>query len=110
MRHSAVLIRDDVLYAFYTNAGDCPEQVLLSRIKLTSDWMQWSASDPVPLLAPERPYEGGALPRVASRRGMVLEPVSQLRDPAIFTEDGRTYLLYSVAGEHGIAIAEVQND
>jgi hypothetical protein len=32
----------------------------------------------------------------------------QLRDPAIFEDDdGRTYLLYSVAGESGIAIAEL---
>jgi hypothetical protein len=40
-------------------------------------------------------------------RGGEDEPVRQLRDPAIFTEDGRTYLLYSVAGESGIAIAEL---
>ena len=33
--------------------------------------------------------------------------VNQLRDPAIFEEDGRIYLLYSVAGESGIAIAEL---
>jgi hypothetical protein len=110
MRHCAVLIRDDVLYVFYTNAGDCPEQILLSRVKLTSDWLRWSASDPVALLAPDEPYEGGELPRVASQRGMVLERVCQLRDPAIFAEDGRTYLLYSVAGEQGIAIAELLDD
>jgi hypothetical protein len=52
-------------------------------------------------------YEGGMLPLTASRGGLVNVPVRQLRDPAIFREDGRTYLLYSVAGEHGIAIAEL---
>jgi hypothetical protein len=36
--------------------------------------------------------------------------VNQLRDPAIFEEDGRTYLLYAVAGESGIAIAEIWPD
>jgi hypothetical protein len=36
--------------------------------------------------------------------------VNQLRDPAIFEEDGRTYLLYAVAGESGIAIAEIWLD
>jgi hypothetical protein len=36
--------------------------------------------------------------------------VNQLRDPAIFEEDGRTYLLYAVAGESGIAIAELWPD
>jgi len=33
--------------------------------------------------------------------------VNQLRDPAIFEEDDRVYLLYAVAGESGIAIAEI---
>ena len=36
--------------------------------------------------------------------------LNQLRDPAIFEEDGRIYLLYAVAGESGIAIAEVLID
>jgi hypothetical protein len=36
-----------------------------------------------------------------------MERVRQLRDPALFEEEGRTYLLYSVAGESGIAIAEI---
>ena len=36
--------------------------------------------------------------------------VNQLRDPAIFEEDGRVFLLYAVAGESGIAIAEVHLD
>ena len=107
MRHSAVLLRGDVLFVLYTNVGDCSEQILLSRIELSSDWMRWAASDPVVLLEPELPYEGGDLPRVASHPGLVSEPVCQLRDPAIFTEAGRTYLLYAVAGERGIAIAEL---
>ena len=33
--------------------------------------------------------------------------VNQLRDPAIYVEDERIYLLYAVAGESGIAIARV---
>ena len=33
--------------------------------------------------------------------------VNQLRDPAIFEEDGRIYLIYSVAGENGLAMAEL---
>jgi len=59
------------------------------------------------VLEPELDYEGGNLPRVPSKRGLVSEPVCQLRDPAIFSENGRTWLLYSVAGENGIAIAEI---
>jgi hypothetical protein len=61
----------------------------------------------VVVLEPELEYEGGNLPRVPSVRGLAREPACQLRDPAIFRENGHTYLLYSVAGEHGIAIAEL---
>ena len=32
----------------------------------------------------------------------------ELRDPAIFRDGAKTYLLYSVAGESGIAIAELK--
>ncbi len=107
MRHTALKLDGHVLSVFYTNAGDCPERILLSTIDLRSDWLHWQASAPVVVLEPELPYEGGDLPRVPSARGLVHEPVCQLRDPAIFCEDGRTYLLYAVAGEHGIAIAEI---
>jgi hypothetical protein len=33
--------------------------------------------------------------------------VHELRDPAIYEEDGRLYLLYAAAGEQAIAIAEL---
>ncbi len=34
-------------------------------------------------------------------------PVRQMRDPGMYEEDGRTFLLYSIAGEAGIAAAEI---
>ena len=109
MRHTALKVDGQTLAVFYTNAGDCPERILLSTIDLTPDWMTWVASEPIVLLEPELAYEGGELPREPSKRGLVMEPVCQLRDPAIFYEDGRTYLLYAVAGEHGIALAELKD-
>jgi hypothetical protein len=108
MRHTALQLDDHTLSVFYTNAGDCPERILRSTITLTPDWMTWKASDPEVVLEPDLPYEGGHLPRLSSKRGLALEPVCQLRDPAIFYDAGRTYLLYAVAGERGIAIAELQ--
>ena len=107
MRHTALTLDGHNLSVFYTNAGDCPERILWSMIDLRSDWLDWQASAPIVLLEPERSYEGGDLPRVPSLRGLVHEPVCQLRDPAIFREAGRTYLLYAVAGESGIALAEI---
>jgi len=110
MRHSALLIRDDQLYVFFTQAGQEPERILLSTIELADDWQEWTASAPTEVLRPELNYEGANLPLEPSRRGYIDVPVHQLRDPAIYTEDDRTYLLYSVAGESGIAIAEIEFD
>jgi hypothetical protein len=108
MRHSAVLLQDEILYVFFSQIGDNPERILLSEIELIPDWMAWTATEPVTVLEPELDWEGGNLPLEPSYRGTIMEPVRQLRDPGIFVEDGRVYLLYSIAGETGIAVAEIQ--
>jgi hypothetical protein len=59
------------------------------------------------VLAPETAYEGAGLPLAPSEGGKIDGPARQLRDPAIFEEDGQTYLLYAVAGEQGLAIARL---
>jgi hypothetical protein len=107
MRHSALMVEDDLLYVFYTNAYECPETIKVATIKLTDDWMGWQTSQPEVVLAPEMDYEGRDAPLEASARGPIMGKVRQLRDPAIFQEDGRVYLLYSVAGESGIAVAKL---
>jgi hypothetical protein len=108
MRHSAVTVREGRLRVLHTVVGDNPERILLSEIGLGPDWMNWSATDPLVVLEPELDWEGADLERVPSVRGSAMEPVRQLRDPALFEDGQRSYLLYSVAGESGIAIAEVQ--
>ncbi len=108
MRHSALLRRDDDLLVFWSRVGDCPERILCSRIGLRGDWTSWRAGPALEVLEPGEPWEGADLPLEPSVRGWVDEPVRQLRDPAVFEEDGRAYLLYSVAGESGIAIAELE--
>ena len=107
MRHSAVLLRGHHLHVFFSNAGDCPERILHSTIDLRPDWWEWEPTPSETLLQPEQAYEGAGLPLTASERGWAPEPEHQLRDPGIFQENGRTFLLYSIAGEAGIAGAEV---
>ena len=107
MRHSALKLDGNTLSVFYSDVGDTPERILLSTIELTSDWMEWRESASVTVLEPEPEYEGADLPVEPSVRGWAPERVRQLRDPAIFREDGETHLLYSVAGEHGLAVARL---
>lgn len=107
MRHNALLIRDNKLHVFWTQAGHAPERIFLSTIDMVGDWMQWQESAAVEVLRPEMEWEGAELEVAPSRRGHIDERVNQLRDPAIFEEDGKVYLLYSIAGEHGLAIAEL---
>jgi hypothetical protein len=119
VRHSAVKLDGNRLMIFYSRIGDEPESILLSTVDLAGDpgtgtaravagWMAWRASEPQVILKPEEKCEGADLPVEKSRSGAAAQPVRQLRDPGIFEESGRTYLLYSVAGERGIAIAELK--
>lgn len=108
MRHAAVVKRNGALWVFWTQVGDAPERILLSRIGLEGDWQGWRDEPPVEVMRPERPWEGALAPVIPSVRSTAYGLVNQLRDPAIHEEDGVTYLLYAVGGESGIAIARVE--
>jgi hypothetical protein len=108
LRHAAVDLRGDTLWVYYSHIGDRPERILVSRIHLTPDWTSWRESDPEDVLSPELEYEGAHLLLKRSEVGEARSPVRELRDPAIFHEGEETYLLYSVSGESGIAIAELR--
>jgi len=108
MRHSALLVRQGRLHVFWTRVGDAPERILHSTIELSANWLDWRASDPVEILRPERDWEGADATIEPSIRSVAYGHVNQLRDPAIFIEGDDLYLLYAVAGESGIAIAEIE--
>lgn len=108
LRHAAVDLKGDTLSVYYSRIGDNPESILLAKIQLTTDWSSWKASAPVTLLAPEGDAEGANLPPEPSKPDAAPGRVRQLRDPAIFHDDGKTYLLYSIAGESGISIASLK--
>jgi hypothetical protein len=107
MRHNALLMRDGLLHVFWTERGDAPERIYMATIDTSKDWMDWQESERVEVMRPETEWEGAELAVAPSRGGHIDERVNQLRDPAIFEEDGAVYLLYSIAGEHGIAIAQL---
>jgi len=109
MRHSALLRRGTTLFVFWTQVGDAPEHIMVSTIDLVGDWMAWTETVGVEVLRPEHHWEGADAPLEPSVRSTAYGHVNQLRDPAILEDEatGRVYLFYAVAGESGIAIAEV---
>lgn len=107
MRHCALMRRGDILWVFWSNAGDAPERIYVSPIEMSGDWRSWRAGDQREVLRPVYDWEGATLPIAPSVRGFAPEPVHELRDPAIFEDNGSAYLLYTVQGERGIAIAQL---
>lgn len=106
-RHVAVLKRDRRLHVFFSRGGDCPERILVSTIRLEGDWRTWRPSAPAEVLRPETDYEGGDLHLRPSQFGSIHDRARELRDPAVYEEDGRLYLLYTGAGESNICMAEL---
>jgi hypothetical protein len=113
IRHTTIKIDGNVLTVFYSRASDLPESILCSRVVMSGDWRQWRLSAPEPVLRPEMDYEGANValkaPTNAEMRTLPRPLFNELRDPYIFRDDGKTYLLYSVAGERGIAGALLSN-
>lgn len=107
LRHSAVDVEGDRLAIYYSRIGDRPERILLSYLSLTPDWHSWKPSAPVTVISPETRQEGVDRPMEVSKIGEAEGRLRELRDPAIFHDGSKTYLLYSIAGESGISIAEL---
>ena len=107
-RHSAIKLDGDLLSVFYTRVNDAPERVMVSTVVLSGEWTSWRLGPPRMVLAPEMDYEGVNLPIEQSRDGPCNEAQNALRDPAIYREADRVYLLYTCKCEiGGIAIGEL---
>lgn len=107
VRHCAVTLRGNKLLLFYSRVGDEPERIMVSTVELDGDAKNWTASEPLEVLKPEKDYEGVKYDLKPSKNGPA-SGVQELRDPCIFEENDKTYLFYSIAGEEGIAGAELK--
>ena len=59
------------------------------------------------LLRPAPGWEGGDLPMRPSIMGTAMDRLHELRDPALFTDNGQVYVAYCGGAESGIGIARV---
>lgn len=107
-RHVAIEDTGATVWVYYSNIGDEPERILRGRLETQGDWRNWRISLKEEVARPETAYEGADLPITRSHLGNALGREHGLRDPFVFQDAGRTYLLYSVAAESGIAITELQ--
>ncbi len=107
-RHVAIEDAGATVWVYYSNIGDKPERILRGRLETRGDWGNWRISGKQEIARPETAYEGADLPIRRSHVGHADGREHGLRDPFIFQDAGKTYLLYSVAAESGIAITELQ--
>jgi len=107
-RHTAIIVLNNRLFVFFTQVGDCPEHVYFSEIiKLEKNNIK--VSEKQSLIKPEFKYEHNDLEPLPSEYGQVSNKINQLRDPFVFFDNGKIYLLYTVCGEKGIALCELQD-
>jgi hypothetical protein len=107
-RHVAVLSGAGALSVYFSSIGDAPERIQLAHIPTGPDWRTWQVAATREVLRPEFDWEGAKQPIDVSKPGESRGREHALRDPAVFVDaDDRRYLVYSVAGENGLAIAEL---
>jgi hypothetical protein len=109
VRHVALrFLNNNILSVYYSRIGDAPESILRAQIDLNQPISKWIAGKSELILQPSTNWEGVNLPITNSRSGPAKKiGENALRDPAIFNHENKTYLLYSVMGESGIAIVEL---
>ena len=104
MRHAAVLVENNKVYVFYSIVGEAPESIYCSQVDIDNNW---ELSNTEIILKPTYNYEGSDIPLKPSSFGSGIG--NELRDPCIFVENNKKYILYTVAGEAGIAIGKLYN-
>ena len=116
IRHSAIYTRSHInskdtnIYLFYSAKNDTPERIYLSVIDTkngSTNPSDWKARGQQLILKAELNWEGGHLPPTTSVNGAQIN-VNQLRDPFIFEDDDKVYLLYTGQGEEAIGLAELK--
>jgi hypothetical protein len=97
----------EAVHIIYSRWGDAPEQLLHARLDVSGPWDEWAMVERRPLLRPEHAWEGVNEPVRISLRGAQNGSVHELRDPCLLRDECRLWLYYTVAGEQGIAVAEL---
>lgn len=108
-RHLGLYLSENTLYVFFTMKKHSPERILLTTMDLTDDdWFSTAASGvPEEILRAEREWEGALLAPQPSRKGAAALQENALRDPFVFSDEGKLYLFYAGGGEQAIGLARL---
>jgi hypothetical protein len=107
MRHVGVDVAGERLVVYFSCVGHRPERILCTVVDLVGPPANWRARGVHEVLQPERPWEGADLPLAYSRGGISTTRVRELRDPAVYRDGDQAWLLYTIAGEHGLGLASL---
>lgn len=107
LRHSAVDVAGNRLAFYFTCVGHRPERIFVAFVELNGPPETWRANAATEVLRPEAKWEGANLALEYSKGGRSRAWENGIRDPGIFRDGGRVWLLYSTAGEHGLGMAEL---
>jgi len=108
VRHVALFKDGATLHVFLSVIGAAPEKIVHTTIALKGDWKEWKVGAFDDVLNPDARYECPDWPVRPSEVGEIYGAARQLRDPAIYAENGRITLFYTVCGEQGIAAADIK--
>ena len=107
IRHGHICQVGEQTHFVFSRVGDTPECILHCRIELSDDPQDWRFGPVTKLLNPDEPWEGFGKDPIKSAEGSARGWIPELRDPCLFYDEGRLWLLYSGGGERGIGVAEM---
>lgn len=108
MRHVGIDVVGDRLVIYFSCVSHRPERILCTVADLSGPPETWKAHGTYEVLQSATPAEGVDLPLAYSNGGISRTHVHELRDPAVYREGTNAWLLYSIAGEHGLGLAKLQ--
>ena len=107
IRHGHLFAHDGRLHMTFSRIGDGPERLCHCELLPADDWADWRFGPVRELLRPAPGWEGGDQPMQASVMGTAMGRLHELRDPALFSDQGQVYMAYCGGGESGLGIAKV---
>lgn len=106
-RHTCVTTTNKKVFICYSTVGDCPEHICMCELEIDNNFIR--TKNNFSLILPELQYEHSNKKPTKSEYGISRETVCQLRDPFVYVENDIAYILYTISGERGIAIAIIYN-